>query len=66
MRIKMKQEITGMRDGVSWPAIGGTLVVPDAEGALLCSQGIAEPVADAPNAEKRTAPAPKKIASKRG
>jgi hypothetical protein len=65
MRIKMKQVITGLRDGVSWPAIGGTLVVPDAEGAQLCGQGIAEPVAEAPAPEKREIPA-KKTAARRG
>jgi hypothetical protein len=65
MRIKMKQVITGLRDGVAWPAVGDTIVVPDAEGAQLCGQGVAEPVAEAPKPETRAIPA-KKTAAKRG
>jgi hypothetical protein len=65
MRIKMKQVITGLRDGAAWPAIGDTIVVPDAEGAQLCGQGVAEPVAEAPKPERREIPA-KKTAAKRG
>ena len=53
MRIKMKQMITGLRDGAAWPAIGDTIVVPDAEGAQLCGQGVAEPVAEDPKPETR-------------
>ena len=64
MRIKMKQVITGLRDGAAWPAIGDTIVVPDAEGAQLCGQGVAEPVAEAPKPERREIPA-KKTAAKR-
>jgi hypothetical protein len=59
MRIKMKQAITGLRDGSAWPAIDDTLVVPDAEGLQLCAQGIAEPVAEAPKPERREIPASK-------
>lgn len=58
----MKQHITGRRDGARWPAKGETLVVPDAEGADLCAQGIAEPVAEAPQPVKATA----RKAEKRG
>jgi len=65
MKIKMKQAITGLRDGAPWPAAGGEIVVPDAEGASLCSQGIAEPVAEAPKPEKREAAPVKKSAAKR-
>lgn len=55
MKVKMKQQITGMRDGQYWPAIGDTIVVPDAEGADLCAQGYAVPVAEKPQPEKRAA-----------
>lgn len=57
----MKVEISGARDGDTWPAIGGELVVPDAEGVDLCAQGYAEPVVEA---EPRRAVAKK--AEKRG
>lgn len=59
----MKQQMTGRRDGARWPAKGETLVVPDAEGADLCAQGIAEAVAEKPQPEKRPAA---KRAEKRG
>lgn len=51
----MKIQISGSRDGLPWPAIGGEITVPDAEGAELCAQGYATPVAAAPVAEKRPA-----------
>lgn len=53
----MKVEVSGVRDGVRWPSIGGELVVSDREGAELCAQGYAEPVAQPPadRAEKRPA-----------
>jgi len=54
VKIKMQQQITGTRDGAAWPAVGDTLVVPDAEGAALCAQGLAVPVAEQPKPEKRT------------
>lgn len=53
VKIKMTQQITGTRDGSPWPAPGGELVVPDAEGAELCAQGLAVPVAETPKPEKR-------------
>lgn len=53
MKIKMQQQITGTRNGDVWPAPGGELVVPDAEGAALCAQGLAVPVAETPQPEKR-------------
>lgn len=42
----MKIEVSGTRDGERWPAVGGEMVVSDAEGADLCSQGFAEPVVE--------------------
>lgn len=53
----MKVEVSGTRNGVRWPGIGEEIVVPDAEGADLCSQGFAEAVAEPerPRAEKRPA-----------
>lgn len=42
MLIKMTANITGTRDGVDWPAVGGTLDVPDSEAADLIAAGLAE------------------------
>lgn len=62
MKIKMVQQITGTRNGQRWPEVGEELTVPDAEGAELCAQGYAIPVAQKPEPEKRTTSrrAPKK------
>lgn len=56
MKVRMKINISGTRDGQDWPSIGECIVVPDAEGADLCAAGYAEPVADI-KPEKATAPA---------
>lgn len=54
MKVKIKQYISGSRNGQKWPAPGGELVVGDQEGAELCANGYAEPVAETPKPEKRT------------
>lgn len=60
MKVRMKTQITGTRNGQRWPAPGGEVTLPDGEGADLCSQGVAEPVVEQPEtatpkrAEKRT------------
>jgi hypothetical protein len=41
MKIKMKIQITGTRDGVSWPAPGGEVELPDREAAKLVDAGFA-------------------------
>jgi hypothetical protein len=46
MKIRMKIQITGLRDNVRWPAPGEVKEVPDAEGARLCANGFAEPVVE--------------------
>ncbi len=51
MRIRLVVDKTGLRwDGQDWPPHGGEINVPDDEGAALCAQGDAVPVAqpDAP------------------
>ena len=57
MKIRMLRSLTGLRNGVRWPARGGELVVPDAEGASLCANGYAEPVVETVEPETRPAPA---------
>jgi hypothetical protein len=48
MKIRMLVEKTGPRyDTRSWPAAGAEIDVPDDEGAALCAQGDAAPVARA-------------------
>lgn len=57
MKVRMRAQVSGTRDGERWPAVGGELVVPDAEGADLCSQGLAEPVAEPEKPERAVAKA---------
>ncbi len=45
MRVKLKADISGDRDGRPWPARGEEIEVPDEEGASLCANDLAEPVA---------------------
>ena len=54
MRIRMLVEKTGPRyDGRMWPYPGGEIDVPDDEGAALCAQGDAAPVAQQAPVESR-------------
>lgn len=46
MKIRMKVEVSGTRDGQQWPGRGETLDVDDSEGAQLCAAGLATPVVD--------------------
>jgi hypothetical protein len=62
MKVRMKVQVSGYRDGERWPDIGGDLSVSDTEGAELCAQGFAEPVAEPAKPERATA----KRAEKRG
>ena len=55
MKVRMKQKISGTRDGSPWPEVGDTIVVGDQEGADLCASGCAEPVASPAKSEKRAA-----------
>lgn len=61
MKIRMKIQIVGTRDGVAWPPVGGEKDVPDHEGARLCANGFAEPVVE----EKSEKAVPKDSAEKR-
>lgn len=60
MRVRMKVEMSGTRNGAPWPPRGETVEVGDVEGADMCAAGLAEPVAEdkveqavAPKAETR-------------
>jgi len=66
MKIRMKADVSGSRNGKPWPRRGETVDVPAAEAADMCAAGIAEPVGDkdhkvetatpADDAEKRQEP----------
>lgn len=65
MRVRMNVQITGLRDDAPWPARGGEVTVPDAEGASLCAAGLAVPVAEPAPVEVAEAPAPERRARAR-
>ncbi|MFI0900568.1 hypothetical protein [Streptomyces sp. NPDC020983] len=44
MKVRMKVEVSGNRDGQSWPSRGGTIDLPKSEAMQLCSNGMAVPV----------------------
>lgn len=63
MKVKMKVDISGTRDGWPWPPRGEVVEVADQEGVDLCAAKMAEPVADddvkvttPPEPELRAAP----------
>jgi hypothetical protein len=67
MKVRMKQAILGAVDGHNSPAAGDVLEVSDPAGALLCSKGFAEPVAEkaSDKAEKAVAPEPETRTAKK-
>lgn len=52
MLITMKSQITGTRNGEEWPAVGGTIDIPDLEAADMIEAGLAE-AAPAPTKTKK-------------
>jgi hypothetical protein len=55
MKIRMKVDVSGLRNGRTWPKRGTAVDVSDAEGAELCAAGLAVPVSGA-DAETRSRP----------
>jgi hypothetical protein len=65
MKVTMRVQMSGTRDGVDWPAPGESISLPDDEAAQLLAQGMAvvpggiesasaEPVAETAEAAKAT------------
>lgn len=46
MKIRMKVEVSGTRNGQPWPARGAVVDVDDSEAAAMCAAGLATPVVD--------------------
>lgn len=70
MKVRMLRTISGFRDGVEWPPLGGVLDVPEAEADDLERIGVVErvsakstitaEVAAAPEPETAAAPKPRR------
>ena len=58
MRVRMRAAISGTRNGVTWPPIGGEIEVGDEEGAQLCAAGMATPIMQRATDHVETAVAP--------
>lgn len=56
MKIRMKVEVSGTRDGEPWPPRGSVIDMPDAEAAQYCAGGMAEPVTTVDEPETATVP----------
>ncbi len=46
MLVKMRTEISGLRDGIPWPLVGGTIDLPRDEALAMLENGSVEPVYD--------------------
>lgn len=44
MKVRMKVDVSGGRNGVAWPSRGGTVDLPKDEALQMCQSGMAEPV----------------------
>lgn len=44
MKVRMKVDVSGGRDGVAWPRRGGTVDLPKDEALQMCQSGMVEPV----------------------
>lgn len=66
MKIEMKVQLSGTRNGVRWPEAGGVVDLPEGEAIALVEAGLAEPSkakpdkAVAPKAQTADAPKPAK------
>lgn len=47
-KVRMLRQVTGLRDGLHWPAVGGTVELSDADSSTLVRHGHAEAVKDDP------------------
>lgn len=59
MKVRMRDQLQGTRNGIRWPAPGEVVDLPEGEAVDLCAQNVAEPVAEA-KVEKAVAPKPEK------
>jgi hypothetical protein len=57
VKVQIKGDISGSRDGVPWPKRGETMELPDDEGAALCASGLAVPAAETDDEVETAVPA---------
>jgi hypothetical protein len=52
MKVRMRDQISGTRNGEPWPPPGGEVDLPEQEAVKLCANGLAVPVAVKDDVEK--------------
>lgn len=65
MKVRLKGDISGSRDGVAWPQRGGVIDLPEDEALSLLNSGMAEPADRAATPPVETATAPVAAVEKR-
>lgn len=63
--IKMLANISGTRDGVEWPELGGTIDLPADEAEALAAAGLAR-IIDEPKVERATSRRKTETATRKG
>lgn len=58
MKIRMRIDVSGTRNGREWPRRGSVIELPDDEARQYCEAGMAEPVATFAPVETATLPEP--------
>ncbi len=56
MKVRMKVDLSGTRDGLTWPPRGSIMEMPDDEARGYISAGMAEPVTEFRDAETAVVP----------
>lgn len=56
MKVRMRVDVSGTRNGQEWPRRGQVMELPDDEAVQYCANGMAEPIADTGEAETAVAP----------
>ena len=65
MKVRMNTQLSGTRDGVEWPQLGGTIDVPADEAESLAAAGLAR-VIDEPKVERATPRRKTETATRKG
>jgi hypothetical protein len=60
MKIRMRVQVSGTRNGQDWPVSGSVIDLPDDEAAQYCAAGMADPVTTFAEAETAAEPEPEK------
>jgi hypothetical protein len=60
MKVRMRVQVSGQRNGAEWPPVGSVIDLPDDEAAGYCAGGMAEPVTTFAEAETAVPPQPEK------